>query len=101
MLVFACVSAVSFGLNGRLAQLAAWKGLDTAALAPAAVEEIVPATASGAQSVGLKMKPGAIDRHVDRADVQRDAFLDGRIRQRIARDRQLRGVRVDFDPSRA
>src|SRR5580658_2746526 len=55
LLVFACVETVNDGLNARFAQSAAWKRLDTFALAPW-VLVIVPATDRGSQLVGLNMK---------------------------------------------
>src|SRR5664280_607971 len=56
LLVWPWVEAANDGLNGRLAQFAAWNGFETPALAPL-VEPIVPVTDSGEQLVGLNMKP--------------------------------------------
>src|SRR5205807_4516692 len=49
--------ASSLGLNGRLAQLAAWNGEVAGADAPCA-PVIVPLISSGLQLVGLNWKPG-------------------------------------------
>lgn len=56
LLVFAGAVADSLGANGSPAQPPTWKGEETFSTAPS-LEEIVPVTASGAQSVGLNMKP--------------------------------------------
>src|SRR4029077_3711722 len=56
LLVAACVEAVNDGWNPRPAQFAAWKRLDTGALAPCALVS-VPVTANGSQLVGLNMNP--------------------------------------------
>ena len=99
LLVFACVSAEILGLNGRFAQFTAANGLDTAALRAAGRGDRAGHRPSGAVGrVEHEVRP--IDRHVERADVERDALLDDRYpaHPRIACDRQLRGVRVDLDP---
>ena len=75
LLVVPCVEAVKRGLNGRLAQFAASNGLDTPALA-LAVEVIVAAHRQRVAVRRVEHEPRTVDRHVDRADVERDAFQD-------------------------
>src|SRR5437763_3497370 len=55
LLVFASLLASKVGWNGRLAQFAAWKGDEPAAIAPCAPVR-VSVIASGLQLVGLNWK---------------------------------------------
>ena len=69
-------------------------------MAPSALRQ-VPVIAVGLQLVGLNVNPGRLIVHVDVLDLQRDA-VDDRAGSRsgpagVGRDRQRRGVRVDFD----
>jgi len=48
-------------------QFVTWKQLDTAALAPS-TPVTVPVTLIGLQLVGLNVKPGTVDVHVDVLD---------------------------------
>src|SRR5437660_607411 len=57
LLFFASLLASNIGWNGRLAQLAVWKGVDPAAIAPCAPVK-VSVIASGLQLVGLNWKAG-------------------------------------------
>src|SRR3977135_4373461 len=75
LLVFPCVETLKDGLNGRFAQLAAWKGLETPALAPA-VEVIVAPTPIALQFVGLNMNP---DRLVVTLTVRRSSGMPCRM----------------------
>src|SRR5450759_3429876 len=54
--LFAPVETLKDGLKGRLRHSAAWKRLETAAVAPS-VLVTVPATVIGSQLVGLNVKP--------------------------------------------
>src|ERR1700694_5347201 len=57
LLVLPCVETVNDGLNGRFAQLAAWKREDTGALNPPS-EVSVPEICIGSHEVGLNVNPG-------------------------------------------
>ena len=85
---------MKFGLNFKLRHDPTWKRLESGALAPS-VLVAVPVKDIGSQLVGLNMNPG---RSITALIVRRsDGTPSTIVRQRVGRDRQLRGVRVDFD----
>jgi hypothetical protein len=71
-------------------QFVTWKRLDRYEVAPS-----TPVTAIGEQLVGLNVKPGTIDIHVEVPDVGRDPIED--VRERVRGISRLRRVRIDID----
>ena len=71
-----------------------WNQLDRYELAPS-TPVTVPPSLIGLQLVGLNVKPGTIDIHVEVLDLQRDAIED--VRERVRGISGLRRVRIDID----
>ena len=87
-----------------------WNQLDRYELAPS-TPVTVPVTLIGLQLVGLNVKPGTVDSHVDRLDVSRDTVEDlwegvrgigspWATRKRSKRDNRQAGQRLMTGPTR-
>ena len=87
-----------------------WNQLDRYELAPS-TPVTVPVTLIGLQLVGLNVKPGTVDSHVDRLDVSRDTVEDlwegvrgigspWATRKRSKRDNRRAGRQLVMGPTR-